>query len=105
MAQFVVYVNDNPATRTRYPLLLEMQCNFLGELNTTVVAPLSPSSMASEIAMTRLNPRVTVDSKKYSVITQELAGIRRSELKHKVCDLNHARAELTAAIGFLFFGF
>lgn len=105
MTQFVVYVNDNSKSKERYPFLLDIQSNFLNELSTTVVVPLSPKSQAADFAMTRLNPEVTIDRRKFYILTQDMAGINRSSLKSKVRDLSHYRTEITAALDFLFYGF
>ena len=40
MAQFDVYRNANPATRTRVPYLLDLQSDLLDPLGTRVVVPL-----------------------------------------------------------------
>ncbi|PWV68837.1 CcdB family protein [Halomonas sp. A11-A] len=47
MAQFHAYENRNPASRERYPYLLDIQCDLLGELRTTVVVPLCPAGIAA----------------------------------------------------------
>jgi len=40
MAQFTIYQNKNPQSKKEFPLLLDIQTNLLGSLQTTVVAPL-----------------------------------------------------------------
>ncbi len=74
MTQFVAYQNQNPASKAIYPYLLDIQSDFLSELQTTVVLPLSPAKLASSIAMSRLNPSVEINNQTYVILTQDMAG-------------------------------
>jgi toxin CcdB len=42
MPQFALYRNRNPVSRTRFPLLLDIQSDLLEPLATRVVVPLTP---------------------------------------------------------------
>jgi toxin CcdB len=42
MAQFTVYRNKNPQTRSTVPFLLDIQNDLLDDLETRVVVPLCP---------------------------------------------------------------
>lgn len=104
MTKFVAYKNQNPDSKASYPYLLDIQSDFLIELQTTVVLPLSPEQLASDIALSRLNPAIEIDDQNYIVMTQDIAGIARSDLKLEVCDLSQHRSKITAAIDFLIAG-
>lgn len=104
MTQFVAYKNQNPDSMASYPYLLEIQSDFLSELQTTVVLPLMPARLGSAIAMTRLNPVVEIEDQKFVVMTQDVAGIARKDLAKASRDLRQHRAEIMAALDFLISG-
>lgn len=104
MAQFVAYKNRNPLSRKMYPYLLDIQSDFLSELSTTIVIPLTPASKASDISISKLNPEVDIKHDKFIVMTQDIAGINRNELRDKICDLGQYRSEIFAAIDFVISG-
>ena len=104
MAQFHVYQNRNPASRERYPYLLDIQSDLLGELRTTVVVPLCPADLAENMRLSYLNPSLEIDGRRYVAMTQELAGIERKRLGKAVHDLGSYREQITASIDFLMSG-
>lgn len=104
MAQFNAYENRNPASRERYPYLLDIQSDLLEELCTTVVVPLCPATQAESVRMTYLNPIIEIDGERYIALTQELAGIERKRLGKAVHDLGMYRDRIMAAIDFLMTG-
>ncbi|MDI5892328.1 CcdB family protein [Halomonas rhizosphaerae] len=104
MAQFNAYENRNPASRERYPYLLDIQSDLLEELCTTVVVPLCPATQAESVRMTYLNPIIEIDGERYIALTQELAGIERKRLGRAVHDLGMNRDRIMAAIDFLMTG-
>lgn len=75
MAQFDVHRNRNAATRTRFPLLLDVQSGLLAPLATRVVIPLTRSSSARSRTMDNLTPALRVGGKGYLLMTPLLAGI------------------------------
>lgn len=80
MAQFIAYKNPNIKTKKLYPLLLDIQSNLLEELRTTIVIPLSPSSISSSFAITKLCPQIDIEGKSYIAMTQQIAGVDRPVL-------------------------
>lgn len=104
MAQFWAYQNPNPATRTYYPLLLDIQSDLLSGLRTTVVIPLIPTSIAGAISLSRLNPHFQLDGENYTAMTQDIAGIDRKLLGAPAYDLATHRAEIMAAVDFILSG-
>ncbi|WP_300273717.1 CcdB family protein [Halomonas sp.] len=104
MAQFHAYENRNPASRHRYPYLLDIQSNLLGELRTTVVVPLCPVGIAESLQISHLNPSIEIDDERYIALTQELAGMERKRLGKAVHDLGRYRDQIIAAVDFLVTG-
>ena len=104
MAQFFAYKNSNPGTRKQYPYLLDIQSDLLSELKTTVIIPLSPAKIAAPMSLTRLNPFFTLDGETFIAITQDIAGIDRSQLRVKAYDLSAYRSEIIAAVDFVLSG-
>ncbi len=104
MRQFTAYRNRNPATRTRIPLLLDVQSDLLGELETRVVIPLCAASGFKGQTLSVLTPRLTVDGKDYILMTPQLAGSARRELGAEVADLSAQRPLILAALDLLITG-
>lgn len=104
MGQFYAYKNPNPATRTQYPYLLDIQSDLLSELRTTVVIPLTPSKLAASMSLTRLNPAIVIDGKSFTVMTQEIAGLDRVHLGAQAHNLSSYRSEIIAALDFVLSG-
>ena len=105
MPQFAVHRNRNPATKTRFPLLLDVQTTLLDDLGTRVVVPLAPVSAATKRStMQTLTPVCVVESKHYVLLTPQLAGIATKELGPPIADLSHDRQAILDALDLLFTG-
>ena len=104
MGQFYAYKNASPATRTQYPYLLEIQSDLLSELRTTVVIPLSPTNKVASISLSRLNPVLDLDGESFTAMTQDMAGMDRSQLGSQAYDLSSCRSDIIAAVDFLISG-
>jgi toxin CcdB len=101
MPQFSVHRNQHVPTKARFPLLLDIQTNFLEELATRVVIPLAPQTASKSQKMNRLTPVVVVDGKQYIAITPQLSAIAKKELGPVVADLAADRADFISALDFL----
>jgi len=104
MAQFALYRNRNPTSRTRFPLLLDIQSDLLDALATRVVVPLTPASAARARAMRTLTPILKFEGKEFLMLTPQVAGIRARELGPVAGDLSPDRDKIVAAIDFLLSG-
>lgn len=104
MAQFCAYKNANPASRTQYPYLLDIQSELLSELRTTIVIPLSPSQSVASISLSRLNPVLVLDGERFTAMTQDIAGIDRNQLGALAFDLSSYHSEIIAAVDFVLSG-
>jgi len=99
MARFDVY--KNPAGKG---CLLDVQADLLGQLNTRLVVPLLPLSMAPKPAQT-LNPCVEIGDETFVMATQFMAAVPASILHIPVTNLQSRRDGIVAAIDFLLQGF
>lgn len=105
MAQFTVYRNKNARTMTMYPLLVDIQCDLLGELQTRVVIPLSKDPSLAKKPMSQLFPQVEFEGEPYWIITTMMAGIARSDLGPHAGSLKDQRNPILMAVDFLLAGF
>jgi len=104
MAQFDVYRNPNPATRTRIPYLLDVQAELLDALATRVVVPLCRPDVLSGKPAERLNPQFELEGRKVLMLTPELAGVSRKALGERVANLADERSAIIAALDLVFTG-
>ena len=56
MGQFILYKNENKATKKTYPYLVDVQSDLLGELNSRIVIPLSAHKTLDNINVKKLCP-------------------------------------------------
>ncbi|TGU73939.1 plasmid maintenance protein CcdB [Geomonas terrae] len=104
MAQFDVYENTDQVSRTSVPYLMDVQADLLNKLTTRVVVPLvTVAAMGHSIRP--LNPQFEVKGTNVIMSTAELSGVHVRELGAKVGTLKDSRAEIVAALDFLFLGF
>jgi toxin CcdB len=75
MPQFALYRNRNPASRTRFPLLLDIQSDLLEVLATRVVVPLVPASAARTRSMRTLTQILKFEGKECLMLAPQVAGI------------------------------
>ena len=102
MMQFTVYRNPNKRTRRSIPYLVDLQADMLSGLHSRVVAPLVLASKMQPAQ--HLNPSFEVEGKSVVMSTAELAGIPLDALGEEVTTLKDVRAEIIAALDFLFTG-
>lgn len=105
MAQFSVYRNKNPRTKTTFPLLVDVQSDLLEPLNTRVVVPLTKSPVLTRRPVSHLTPEISFEGDKYLLMTPQLAGINRTELGSLSGSLTEQRQTILAALDFLLTGF
>ena len=99
MARFSVYRNPGADG-----YLLDVQATILDQLNTRVVVPLLPLSVAPTPAK-GLNPVFTIAGEPMVMVTQFMADVPTSLLKLPESSLEFSRNEITTALDFLFQGF
>jgi toxin CcdB len=104
MAQFTVYQNKNPSTRSAVPFLLDIQNALFGDLETRVVVPLRPASALKGKIVKNLTPLLQIDGEWFVMLTPQLAGIPKGELGSPVAQVQQHRTEIIAALDFLVTG-
>lgn len=105
MAQFTVYRNKSPRTRSAFPLLVDVQSELLEPLQTRVVIPLARVARLAKKPVTHLTPALEFDGERYVLMTPQLAGIPRTDLGQPAGTLVAQRQTIVAAIDFLVSGF
>jgi toxin CcdB len=104
MSQFTVYANKNAKTRKTFPYLVDIQSDLLEGLQTTVVIPLCKASQLQDQIIAKLCPLVEISGEKFVAMSQQLAGIDRSQLGKEITNLAENRSQFIAAIDFLISG-
>jgi len=99
MPRFSVYRNPDADG-----YLLDVQAHILDHLNTRVVVPLLPLSLAPTPAK-GLNPVFNVAGEPMVMVTQFMAAVPTSLLKLSESSLEFFRNEITAALDLLLQGF
>lgn len=103
MQQFGVYRNRNAATRSAYPLLLNVQSDLIAETGTRVVVPLVRAGGRLQ-AMPPLVPEIDVEGVPHLMVSPLLASVDVSELGKLEADLSALRGVILGALDFLVAG-
>ena len=104
MAQFDVYRNANPATRSRVPFLLDVQSELLDSLVTRVVVPMCKPELLKGKVAEGLNPTFEVEGRTVALLTPELAGVPVKALGKPIANLAANRREIIGALDLLLTG-
>lgn len=104
MAHLDVFRNPDATTASVIPYVVDVQSELLADLPTRVVIPLAYPE-AIETPILRLNPKVGVGDTALVVLTQDMASVPNRLLRNPVANLSPQRAEIVAALDFLFTGF
>ena len=103
MAQFDVFVNPIPNARSGYPFVVAMQSDFTINGEEQLIAPIASVDFAHSTSR-RVMPTVALRGNEHVVVVPRLTVMRSRDLVEKVSSVADARAELLAAIDYLFFG-
>lgn len=105
MARFDVYRNLGNHAKTT-PYLLDVQSDFLEDLDSRMVIPLRSLQQFSKINLpARLTPIIAIDRDEFLLETPKMAAVPKHVLRSPVTSLKNAQDEITGAIDFLFYGF
>ncbi|MBL8920363.1 MAG: CcdB family protein [Myxococcaceae bacterium] len=104
MGQLDVYRNPNTRSRREVPWLVDLQHPLLSGLSTRMMAPLVRPATIGRAALSRLNPRFTVDGEAVVMLTQLLGSVRATALTRPVANLNGSRAAILSALDMLWSG-
>lgn len=104
MAQFDVYANPSKKSKSYYPYLIDVQNNYISELDTRIVIPLGKASYFENEIMTKLQIKVTYENQELILMTPQISSIPRSSLKEPVGSLQHLQQEIINALDFAITG-
>ena len=105
MRQFCVYRNRNPATRTAYPLLMNVQSDLISETGTRVVVPMVPLARGRHPPpISSLAPVLDVNGKPHVLVVPLLAATEVADLGNLEADFAHQRTAIMAALDLLISG-
>lgn len=99
MPQYDIYPNPSGAG-----YLLDVQIDLLSGLNTRIVVPVLPATVAPTPAR-RLNPVFMIEGVVFIMVTQFLSAVPQSLLKASTASLTQEAEAITAAIDMLTQGF
>lgn len=104
MSQFTLYKNENKNSKKIYPYLVDVQNDFLDELNSRIVIPLSPHTILNKTNAKKLCPIIDVNNEQFVLLTHQMTSMPKSMLKKKIASLENLRYEILGAIDFLVTG-
>ena len=101
MARFDVYINPSAAERRLTPYFLDVQNDYIDQLDTRVVIPLR-REVAFGPRARDLHPLLQINGDPVVLDTAALGAVPRSELRKPVAHLHDAREPVQAALDTLF---
>lgn len=103
MAQFVIHQYKNSKSSVSY--LLDIQNNFLEDLETRLVIPVYPANVLQGKRMTKLTPMIEIDGAQYILMIPELASISKKYLGVEILNISQHRTMILSAIDLMVTGF
>ena len=104
MPQFDVYKNPSKKSSSYYPYLVDIQNNYISELETRIVIPLGKAEFFNNEAMTRLQISLSFDNENLLLMTPQISSISRKQLKKPVGSVAHLRQDIVDALDFAISG-
>lgn len=100
MAQFDVYTNPSKKSKTYYPNLVDVQNNYISELETRIVIPLGKAGYFEDKIMTKLQIKISYEDQELVLMTPQISSIPRNTLKEPVGSLQHLQQEIIDTLDF-----
>jgi len=104
MAQFDVYANPSKKSKTYYPYLVDVQNNYISELETRIVIPLGKAGYFEDEIMTKLQIKISYEDQELVLMTPQISSIPRNTLKEPVGSLQHLQQEIIDTLDFAITG-
>lgn len=82
MAQFDVYSNPSKKSKVYYPYLVDVQNNFIADLDTRIVIPLGKASYFENEIMTKLQIKIAYEEQELLLMTPQISSIPRNSLQN-----------------------
>jgi toxin CcdB len=100
-----VLLNANPATKHRYPYVVELQHAHMSILETRLVAPVVEVGRAWAVNINGLTPALRIEGNPHRVIIPMMASVPLSALGTEISDVSLDRVDIQAAVDRLLTGF
>lgn len=105
MAQFDVYVNPNPESRTSVPYVVDVQSSLIDVLPTRLVMPLSRVGLAQAKLPINLCPVLTIGGEALSLMPHLAAPVSARALRKPVSSVAQHASDIGAAMDAVLSGF
>lgn len=102
--RFDVLRNPSSASNKTFPYFLVVQSEFLQDLPTRVVVPLTRARTIKGPPATLLNPEFEIEGVRVVMLTQQIANVPLTALRSPVASLESHRDAIVRALDFLFEG-
>ena len=102
--RFDVLRNPSSVSNKTFPYFLVVQSEFLHDLPTRAVVPLTRAKSIKGPPATLLNPEFEIDGVRVVMLTQQIANVPLTALRSPVASLESHRDAIVRAIDFLFEG-
>ncbi len=93
-----VFANANPASKSRYPYLVELQHAHMSILETRVVAPVAEVGRPWAVNIAGLTPFLRIEGNPHRVIVPMMASVPLSAVGSEVSVVRLDRVEIQAAV-------
>lgn len=100
-----VFANANPASKHRYPYVMELQHAHMSALQTRLVAPVVEVGRAWAVNINGLTPAIRIEGNPCRVVIPMMASVPLAALGAEVSDVRVDRVEIQAAVDRLMKGF
>ncbi|GMG86562.1 CcdB family protein [Biformimicrobium ophioploci] len=104
MAQFDVYRNPSSRTRQMYPLLVDIQHDYLSDIATRIVIPLGRAEYFRGEGLGKLTPAIEYENESLFILIPQIASMESAKLNAPIGSLSHLRSEILGALDFAISG-
>ena len=104
MAQFEVYRNPSKTSSMFYPYLVDIQNNYLSDLDTRIVIPLGKAERFNKQIMQKLQLEIQYEEEDLVLMTPQIASISKKLLKLPIGSLANLNQEIINALDFAITG-
>jgi len=104
MPQFDVYKNPSKASSKFYPFLVDIQNNYISDIDTRIVIPLGKAENFKNQIMQRLQLEIHYEDQDLVLMTPQISSISKKLLKSPIGSLGHLKQEIIDALDFAIIG-
>ena len=104
MAQFDVYENPSKKSKAYYPYLVDVQNNYISDLDTRIVIPLGKATYFEDEIMTKLQIKIAYEDEELILMTPQISSISKKILINAIGSIEHLQQEIIDALDFAITG-